>query len=191
MHVKNGINAYSQEAGFLTNFSEEERTCIVPTTHKTMIDGANISIAQGGVQPHIYIQEIRDSIANRDEAKYIESTDKIFILDIIELHDYILKKGFAYQKVPTKKAVQMCPEPLRGQLSTLTEACYWLRTPRVTETNVLNDGASVRIKFYNDLILNQDVYDGSIGVVPAMYIKADVEINSGVGTIQAPYKFKY
>lgn len=195
--TKDGYNAYDNELGFLTEFTEKEVDAIVLTKHKQIIDEVN-STAPAVVNPeaklHKYESELEKCLTNYEEAKYLITEEKVFLLDIYEFYTFVYKAGFPVVKEPTRAAIR------RNQhISNISFSPFWLRTPRASyaeETadekykgsSAKPDGASVRVVYGEDYILAKDAYDGTVGVVPALYLKKECIITGGNGSNKAPYR---
>ena len=149
-------NAYAGEAGFLTGFSTELLSKIVPTT-------------------------VRTSIPSLDGGGYEETTDRVFLLSEIEAgytnantaegykiaYSRAWGRGTAY---PTQEAVDLCQIKTSGLSA--TEPWYWLfRTPytgdgyRVIGTN---EG------LYHSPYCASDFFNG---IRPVINVYDDIEIS--------------
>lgn len=194
--TKDGFNAYEKEAGFLTEFTKEEQNAILGTKHKQLVDEVNStadSIVNKEAKLHRYESEMNQCLTNYEEARYLLTEEKVFLLDIKEFHDYVYQAGFSVLKEPTKKA-----QEANEAKSKLSFSPYWLRTPRASYAedsadpkygglSAKPDGASVRVIYGNQYILAKDAYDGSVGVVPALYLDKECLITKGKGTTSSPY----
>lgn len=193
--VKFGYNSYEKEAGFLTGFSEKEQNAIVTSHHRQLIDELN-STADLVVNPdakmHRYDSAIETCLTNYDDAKYLYTDDRVFLLDISEFWNLVYDAGYPVEKQPTeqaKKAAEHVPDEFSS---------YWLRSPRASYAedtaperykgiSAKPDGSSVRIVYSESLVLAKDAYDGTTGVVPALCLDRSVKIKSGNGTEKSPY----
>jgi hypothetical protein len=173
-------NAYANEAGFLSNFSEEERDAIRPVTHKAILTDEDKGYKIGGTEKiHIYNENIGDWVQNYDNAYYENVTDKVYILDIKELHDYVYNRGFEYVKKPTQEAVN-ASENKYAVLDPSNYWFYWLRVPCTDDANGVRHMGSTGFVFSS----NSTWY--STGVVPALNLKTGA-FKSGKGTVDDPY----
>lgn len=194
--TKDGWNAYDEEQGFLTEFTKEEQDAIVLMKHKQLIDEVNStasSVENKDAKLHRYESNIKDCLTNYEVARYLITEEKVFLLDIKEFYTLVYQAGFPVIKEPTKSAKEK-----NEAKSTLAFSPYWLRTPRASyaeETadpkyggvSAKPDGASVRVVYGKDYILAKDAYDGSVGVIPALYLDKDYVLSQGNGTVTSPY----
>ena len=82
---------YHEEPGFLSdeNFTSEERNFIKTSVNKLIIDKIQ-DIPEGGKEKYISIyKDIQRAVGNYDNAYYITVMDKVFLLYIKELRDYV------------------------------------------------------------------------------------------------------
>lgn len=173
-------NAYADEAGFLSNFSEEERNAINPVSHKAILTDEDKDYKIGGTEKtHIYNENIGDWVQNYDDVYYENVTDKVYVLDIKELHDYVYNRGFEYVKKPTQEAVN-ASENTYSVLDPTNYWFYWLRVPCTDDANGVRHMGSTGFVFSS----NSTWY--STGVVPALNLKTGA-FKSGKGTIDDPY----
>lgn len=176
-HVFNGYNNYENEAGFLYNFTQAERDAIQPVTHKSILSTADSSINDGGTELHIWNSNISSIVQNFDNAYFKNVTDKVFLLDVKELHDYLYARGYDYKRKLTVAAAANSEYKLNTEYW-----YYWLRTPA-------SDNSYLQRFIYDekegyDFIY---AYDGKIGVLPALNLKAEITPNSGDGSKYKPY----
>lgn len=197
--TKDGWNAYEEEQGFLTEFTNEERDAIVLTKHKQLIDEVNStssSVVNKDAKLHRYESAMKDCLTNYEEARYLVTEEKVFLLDIKEFYTLIYQAGFPVVKEPTKNAKEK-----NEAKNKLSFSPYWLRTPRASYAeesadpkyggiSAKPDGASVRVVYGKDYILAKDAYDGSVGVIPALYLDKDCILSEGKGSITSPYRTK-
>ncbi len=194
--VKDGWNSYDREPGFLYGFTEEERAAIFSSRNRQLMDEVNQTgdaVENPEAPLHGYEGDIEGCLTNYDEAKYLYSTEKVFLLDIYEFYQLVYKGGFPIEKQPSPYA-ERTAEHERDQ----GFESYWLRSPRVSSgspeddpkyngASAKPDGASVRMVYSPELVLAADAYDGTVGVVPALYLKHSTRLTSGQGTAQEPY----
>ena len=185
--TKDGWNAYEEEQGFLTEFTNEERDAIVLTKHKQLIDEVNStssSVVNKDAKLHRYESAMKDCLTNYEEARYLVTEEKVFLLDIKEFYTLIYQAGFPVVKEPTKNAKEK-----NEAKNKLSFSPYWLRTPRASYAeesadpkyggiSAKPDGASVRVVY------------GSVGVIPALYLDKDCILSEGKGSITSPYRTK-
>ena len=172
-------NAYVDEPGFLSNFSEAERNAIKPVTHKAILAEVDKGKRDGGTEINIYNENIISSVENFETSYYKNVTDKVYLLDIKEFHDYVYKRGFEYTKKPTKEAVNNSEYKYKI-LDPNTYWYYWLRLPCAKQSSYVRHVDSDNFVYSS----NANYYSG--GVVPALNLKSGSYI-SGKGTINDPY----
>lgn len=179
-YVEGGYNEYDTEPGFLYNFTEAERAQINEVELKNMIDMVSKSVAIDGNSLLAYNSSFEDCLQNYDEAYYRKATDKVFLLDLQQFHDYVYMRGFNVGKTPTEAAV-VTSEYKNSNLSSGQYWKYWLRTCRS------EDNTSIRTVYYDNYILDDQAYSGINGVAPALYLKPDAPVAGGNGTAANPY----
>ncbi len=194
--VKDGWNSYDREPGFLYGFTEEERTAIFSSRNRQLMDEVNQTgdaVENPEAPLHQYAGDIEGCVTNYQEAKYLYSTEKVFLLDIYEFYQLVYKGGFPVEKRPTSYAERTAEHERGGGFES-----YWLRSPRVSSgspedepkyngASAKPDGASVRMVYSPELVLAADAYDGTVGVVPALYLKHSTRLTGGQGTLEDPY----
>lgn len=194
--VLHGYNSYADEAGFLSNFTQTEQKAVFTARNRQIIDevNQNADIVENADAPmHQYDCNTDSCTTNYADARYLYTNDKVFLLDIAEFHNLVYAKGLAVEKQPTEQAAAAAQHPRKGGFES-----YWLRTPRCSYADpdtdpkyngisAKPDGASVRTVFGSDLVLAQDAMDGSVGVVPALYLKHSTVLTGGTGDAGSPY----
>lgn len=194
--VKYGYNSYDSEPGFLYGFTEEERNAIFSSRNHQLMDEVNQTgdaVENPEAPLHQYEGNIEDCLTNYQEAKYLYSTEKVFLLDIYEFYQFVYKGGYPVEKHPSPYAEKTAEHVRDGGFES-----YWLRSPRVSSgspeddpkyngASAKPDGASVRMVYSPELVLAADAYDGTQGVVPALYLKHSTKLTGGRGTAEDPY----
>lgn len=194
--VKDGYNSYEKEPGFLYGFTKEEQSAIFSARNHQLMDEVN-QTGEATENPeaplHLYEADIENCLTNYEEAKYLYSTEKVFLLDIQEFYELVYQGGYSLEKQPTEQAAALAEHKRDGGFES-----YWLRSPRASYgskeddpkyngASAKPDGASVRMVYSQELVLSADAYDGTIGVVPALYLKHSTCITGGKGTMEEPY----
>lgn len=189
-------NAYDNEAGFLHEFTNLEKSAIKSVTQKSLLASPDKDIqgASGSElhinNPQIYSvnngQLVYESILENYDNAYSEQVeDKIFLLDVKQMQQVFNntpKLGLWYHIGSlSEKAVENSDDKDPG-LTAGKDWPNWLRTPhcedeRCAVRSVLSSG-----KIY-DSIASSD----STGVRPAFYMKDQTEFPSGSGTKDDPY----
>ena len=164
----NGEGAYDDKAGFLNGFTRDEAAAIKTVTQRSIVSHPEYTAgyidAPGTDLP--YNTDI-DSVADGYEGAHYENiTDKVFLLDVKQLHTVSKNLGNYYI----------------GWNRNGTQWNYWLRTP-VTDCN-----HDMRYVTPQGSILRAAPYVGYYGVRPAFYLDtAYYTVTSGSGTAAAPY----
>ncbi len=184
-NVWKGHNPYYQEKGFITkdNFTENERNLIKPVTHKVLLSAIDKDKRDGGSEVHYgYKYPIDDMIQNYGKAYYKNITDKVFLLSVKELKEYVYDRGWEYRAKPTAKAVENSTYK-EFYISNSKFLWYRLRSP---------DAPYSWSGCYVDDAGLADIYsyasNGIGGVRPALYLNLKSAIfKSGEGTLSSPY----
>jgi len=177
-YIENGNNNYENEAGFLSNFTISERDIIQPVMHRSILSAIDRDASDGGTELHIWKSEIKDIVQNFDDAYYKDVTDKVFLLDIKELHDYVYNRGYEYKR----KLTAVAEANSEYKVNNSENWYYWLRTPcadnSYLERFVFGDGGGYDFLY---------AYDGKVGVLPALNLKPGFPYSSGNGSESNPY----
>lgn len=164
----NGEGAYDDKAGFLNGFTRDEAAAIKTVTQRSIVSHPEYTAgyidAPGTDLP--YNTDI-DSVADGYEGAHYENiTDKVFLLDVKQLHTVSKNLGNYYI----------------GWNRNGTQWNYWLRTP-VTDCN-----HDMRYVTPQGSILRAAPYVGYYGVRPAFYLDtAYYTVTSGSGKENDPY----
>lgn len=173
--VLGGLNAYADENGFLTNFSDSEKAMIKTVTQKNYLNAwdaeSRSSYRSGGTTKLIYSL----SLVEMDYSGYYYQnvTDSVFLLnpeqaDAVAMN---LGKDYLLNAYPTQAAIDNS-EYKHTNLATGKSWAYWFAIPR-------NEGAS-----YENLTTSSYIggtandtgltaYDCRNGVRPAFYLNTD------------------
>lgn len=162
-------NEYDGKAGFLNSFEKNEIAAMKTTTQKSIVSHPeyNCGIHEGESHSDLdYHSDIQSVSNNFDDAYYVNSTEKVFLLDVKQvnkvwanLNDYYIGRNSDGSKWP-----------------------YWLRTP-VTDCN-----HDMRYVHNNGSIGRETPSQYYIGVRPAFYLDTDYFLtSSGDGTSTNPY----
>lgn len=171
--------SYAQEAGFLTNFTENESQAMVPATRRTLLNWWDKAFHEGGSPARdvgaaaakgeilAYREDIALAAEQYERALYQQFTDTVFLLSVQELHDYVYANQLPVQGT-------WLIGSSRGKT-----APYWLSTPL--------QGAASTVRYVNSgsLILYEVAY-GTMGIRPALVISTDGL--AGAGTAANPYR---
>ncbi len=190
-HVWNGWNDYDQEAGFLTNFTQEELKAIKEVTQKSILSYPEIDagMVKIGNEKLRYVTDIADVVANYDSAYSEYISDKMFLLDIKQIYmvynnrnilgDYYI--GRLSSKAVKYSEYSVPDNYINGKWN------YWLRTPDADYNRLMrcvqSDGCIDIANAYHDGNNN-----GNLGVRPAFYLnQATTSFKSGSGIETDPY----
>ncbi|MHB1455118.1 MAG: DUF6273 domain-containing protein [Saccharofermentanales bacterium] len=182
--LRNGLNAYADEKGFLAagNFTASERNAILSVTQKSMLDGLDVDKLQtGGTENYgkdlsttIYMKNILSVLQNYDIAYFQNVTDKMFILDVKQINNIYQNKSILgadyYIGKPTQKLIDNAEYKDTTFLLTTKYWYYWLRTPQP-----LAGGSSVQIVSSTGIYCDS-ANDFYVGVRPAFYINPSAVI---------------
>lgn len=162
-------NEYDGKAGFLNSFEKNEIAAMKTATQKSIVSHPeyNCGFHEGESHSDLdYHSDIQSVANNFDGAYYVNSTEKVFLLDVKQvnkvwanLNDYYIGRNSDGSKWP-----------------------YWLRTP-VTDCN-----HDMRYVHNNGSIGRETPSQYYIGVRPAFYLDTDYFLtSSGDGTSTNPY----
>ena len=177
----NGHNPYDQEAGFLANFTQEERNAIATRTHKVLLANIDSEVKDGGSVAHTVRINIDNVVQNHDTANYQMVTDKVFLLSVKELKEYVYDNGIDYIGKPTQLAVDNSTYTW-SSLNSTSNWWNWTRSPSASFSS------GVRYVRYGDGDVNSTLARyGSGGVRAALSLSSYVINASGSGTAEKPY----
>lgn len=181
-------NDYYKEAGFLSEFTEEEKKRIQYTTYKSVLSEVDIQKKVGGSSLFTFQKtNIKESKYNIDKAYYEELTDKVFLLSVEELIKYMEEEYIEIKTTVTEEAIAND----KSGWYEITKAqrqgyhMWWLRTPVGQSPSEMcavgNEGT---------VVYNEYTTSPGVGVRPAMYIDVNnIEVD-GDGTKNLPYIIK-
>ena len=163
-----GGGAYDGKAGFLNGFTPDEAAAIKTVTQRSIVSHPEYTAgyidAPGADLP--YNTDIGSVADGYEGAHYENITDKVFLLDVKQLHTVYENLGGYYI----------------GQNRSGVSWNYWLRTP-VTDCN-----HDMRYVSTQGSIGRDAPYKGYYGVRPAFYLDAAYyTVTSGSGTAADPY----
>ena len=189
-NVLDGYNDYADEAGFLTNFSENERNAMKEVSQKSYLDKADKDVSIMGTEQYMIGSFTIDSLSSSNDkdayAEYV--TDKMFLMDTNQMSAMyenrdVLGDTYDAGKV-TAEAVtnsECTWDKYREDLKAGDKWVYWLRTPYSTCNTWCNyKGGAIS----NNMIC----YEGEYGVRPAFYLDSEsANFVSGAGTESDAY----
>ena len=162
-----GGGAYADKAGFLNGFRPDEAAAIKTVTQRSIVSHPEYTAgyidAPGTDLP--YNTDIGSVADGYEGAHYENITDKVFLLDVKQLHT-VYENLSSYYIAQNRNGVNWS---------------YWLRTP-VTDCN-----HDMRYVSQQGSIGRDAPCKGYYGVRPAFYLDAAYSVTSGSGTAAAPY----
>jgi hypothetical protein len=188
--LEEGKNPYNDEPGFLSdaNFSDYDRSLIVPRKHEVLLAKTDIAKKEGGKEEHLLNTKFEKIMMNYDLSWYETLEDKVFLLSIRDLTKFIYDRSPIlgedyYKTTPTEKAIATRKMDESQDVSADKYWHYWLRTPETSN--------AINVRAVNNLgyVYSESAYDGSKGVRPGimMDLKKAVFKSGGKGTIKKPF----
>ena len=182
-------NYYETEAGFLTNFSIDERKLIKSVSQKSILDAQEYTdMSSYGTEAFKYNIAMSDVMQNYDAAYSETVTDKVFLLDVVQLNALVINLGTDYAKgIVSDSAIAYTDSFKENGLTYGAEWTWWLRTP-VTED--VCHSTYVRCVYSNGTEVGLDYAKQSFhGIRPAFYLDTvNANIVLGEGTESSPYE---
>lgn len=181
-----GYNAYDQEAGFLSNFTQSERNAMNEVTQKSLLSSPEIDagMAATGTEGHDYGYHISDVVSNYDTAYAEYISDKLFLLDVKQANAVYNNRGVLggdyYIGEPTAQCVANS-EYKDSDLNVDEKWYSWLRSPNSNSIN------GVRVVYSDGYVNDSNTDCNYVGVRPAFYLNLSSSIRSGSGTASNPY----
>ena len=179
--LRNGHNPYDQEAGFLANFTQGERNAIATRTHKVLLANIDSEVKDGGSGAHIWEWNIDNVVQNYDTANYQMVTDKVFLLSVKELKEYVYDNGMDYTGKPTQLAIDNSTYT-SSTLNATSNWGNWTRSPSASVSNYVRTVFNVGGVGHTD-----NPSRGTGGVRAALSLSSDIRHSSGSGTAENPY----
>ncbi len=184
------INPYDKEPGFLNGFSNNEKKAIVSVTHKTLlvkIDSENKSGGSEELEFGGFTDTPEKALKNYDKCFYEMITDKVFLLSVKELYEFVEKRGVAMEKKPT--AIAYRDNKILRRKKTDKNDSYYTRTPYTREVNCIR--TVYPSSYGGSYVRFNTAHSSEFGIVPAMYVNPKfIKISSGDGSENSPYKVK-
>lgn len=169
--IRKWLNDKDSNDGFLEDFNENEINLIEDTKVKSVLSYMDISKAEGGNRPIYWTYTPMFVKQNYDNAYYITTMDKVFLLSINEFNEYVFNNKLSTEKYYIDNGKKK-------------KHRYWLRTCYYSNSSM------VRIVEDDGFVYNKDTIVEDVGVVPSVYIKNSTSILEGKGTKANPYKIK-
>ena len=186
-NVLNGYNAYDEEAGFLTGFTEAELACIKPVTQKVYTNQLehDRGVTDGGTEEYCLKDgHVADQNFDLSKGYYQNVTDRFFLLNILQLKALCDNLGEDYLKAyPTEEAVKNSNFS-NNSFATDSGCPYWIGHAGNLGLSyehvfaIQADGliGGTKVWEYND---HHGAYTSTIGVRPAFYFNAEVAMSHG------------
>jgi len=187
---------YKNEAGFLSNFTKNEKSLIKEVTQKTLLDANEYSYTKN--RSYLPLERKLDDMVKRYNSAFGENTtDRVFLLDINQL-------GNVYKNLPDYLTARPTESALKNSvyyknIYAISNSCYsyWLRTP-YSFSSGNNGNAEVSKKFSEScftMTVDKDGKvsyskddNGDIGIRSAFYIDiSSLTFKDGKGTQDKPY----
>lgn len=183
-------NPYDDEAGFLSNFSDTEKSVIKEVTQKLLLSAPEVDagMAVTGTDYEFSQGIIRDLLRNYDTAYAEYTMDKMFLLDEKQVYRIYENREILGEKYHIGKPTAQCVENSEykdDDLSTEKGFYNWMRSPSCK---------SVDVARAVDELGNGDgslAERGDNGVRPAFYMDSDKVELDGRGTSENPYVVVY
>lgn len=175
---KLGSNAYDQEAGFLHGFTQKERDGIAVTERRNFIHtnmgakardgGSGYPARYDGLVPsdNIHISST-DIDKNWKNYSYQAMKEKVFILGLNEMFEYVQKRGFSTKKGLTDRAMD------RFNISSPTH------TYATSTTNYTNQNSEAIWGYDTNGHGNAIGITARFGIAPAIHLKPDYTLSNG------------
>lgn len=171
-----GTQAYDKESGFLSFFTVDEQEGIAVTERRSFISNYDSAVKVGGsnnvsrtdaYSSGPFIHNISVNLnRNWKNISYRKSNDKVFILQINELYEYVQKRGIPYTKEPTDK--------VKTKYNISNDYYPWMST--YIRRDVYSEQV---IAGYNNNTLNSVTISTNLGVAPALHLKPDYALAGG------------
>jgi hypothetical protein len=177
-------NEYANENGFLHEFNDDEVNMIRKTNHKVLLSRKYINTNSKGCELHKNRATINNAVSNYDLAYSKEISDKIFLLSIKQLKEYLHDREWEFRGSPTEKAINNLSVN-DEQFSIDTLVPYWLNTPAAKgscRVRAVLPGAG--------FIADTAAYLGEVGVRPALSLNYGFLFH-GTGKSINPYTIKF
>ncbi|HHW00874.1 MAG TPA: hypothetical protein GXX36_15160 [Clostridiaceae bacterium] len=145
---------------FLKDFSAAETGLINNYKNKVLLSVYDKEKVEGGNNDFFWMHVPSLAAFGFDDAYHLYVNDKVFLLDIKQLTEYLSDRAAAIKR----------------------DYSYWL------ETVYYANSSMVRVVDEDGYIYMKDANADSIGVIPALYLKNTATIIDGTGTRKQPFK---
>lgn len=177
-------NAYAEEPGFLSGFSEEEKKLIKTVTQKSVVNVTLSDASNTGSQSHVYNSSgvFSGSVQNYSDAIGVITEDKVFCPNLLQMEILAANYPSEFISRPTAQAVAQSGSSRNSE--DRSNSYYWLRDGIGNE----EFPDAVRCVFPDGKVFFSDADDGSVGVRPAIYVDKNLSPVSGKGYEAEPYR---
>lgn len=188
-NVWNSYNAYDNEAGFLTNFTGDERNIIIPVERKSLLHVFEYSDSTNKIDKnyHEFNPDISNVVQNYSTASSINVADRIFLLDVKQINTVYNNRSLLgddyYIGRPTKEAVDNS-EFKDSSLTASNKWNSWLESPHA------ENFYDCYIRWVNSSghIMYEGANYGLGGVRPALFLNPSSLNLIGEGTAENAYR---
>lgn len=164
--------SYASEAGFLTKFSDTEKTAMKTVTQKSLLGEADKNVpGASGSAAHTYNKGIAAVVQNYSTAYSEQVTDTMFLLDVQQVYNVYKNLGDYYK---------------------LSASDYWLRSPASGYSYGTRDIYGSGNVLYHEVCDKTDHsrnFNG--GVRPAFFLNSAAKFVCGSGTSDVPYRLSH
>lgn len=179
--------SYNNEAGFLSNFTENERNAMKEVRQKSLLSEPEYTngMAETGTEPYAatsnsYAWNNISTVVQNYNTAYAEYvTDKMFLMDVQQVNAVYNNRNKLGENYYIGEATEKSGLTIKWDI--------WLRSPKTDAYNTVlciisSDGST------NHGRVNIDSANSThVGVRPAFYLDLSSSIQSGTGTASNPY----
>lgn len=172
----------NSDAGFLKEFTEEDKKVLTPVTYDTLLNKKNSASATSGTKDHLFSSNAKVVAKNYDAAYKQRLTDMVTlpsVTDIQTIANGIYTYGTEYQ-------VASLASNLTAPFGDGNSGYYWLR-----DAMFAADTSLVRCMRSDNTVEYARANNGEIGVRPICFVKGEIAIVGGNGSEAAPYRLQY
>lgn len=179
-NINGNQNAYAMEKGFLSNFTGAEKDMIQPRANKGVIASIDNNVKDGGTALHNYnATSPQTAIQNYNDSFYKEFMDRVFLLSVKEVAEWVQGRGWEYKAKPTSQAVTKS-EYTSSSLNTGNFWHYWLRD------SYASNSSNVRYVDSSGSVNSRHASSHYVGVRPALNLKSEISKSVGSGSLNDP-----
>lgn len=183
-NVAYGENSFASEPGFLAGFTAEEQKLVKAHSHEILLPEMEKDLKEFGTE--VYSSTRRDKLnriyGNFDSSFGKAVKDKVFLLSIKELRDYVLDRGWDIKAAPIPQA-EARDESDYEELKHETDGywSWWLSTPCATTNDC------VYFISYDGFLDQKNAFLANTCIRPALYLSEANMVLDGSGTEEDPY----